>query len=82
MKNIKNISMGVIFVSVNIALFLFSYNNATFIEGADATQYLDPALSFLEYGKFLSNDGSLFTFGTPLYSILLAISIYSKPMHP
>ena len=64
------------FLIVNVALYFFSYDGATFKEGADASQYYVPALSFLEYGEFLTQDGSvLFTKGTPLYSILLAIPI-------
>jgi len=64
------------FLIINVALYFFSYNGATFKEGADASQYYIPALSFIEYGEFLTNDGStIFTRGTPLYSILLAIPI-------
>ena len=65
----------IVFIIVNIALYSFSYDGATFVEGADSSQYYLPALSFLENGKFVQGDVSL-TFGPPLYSIFLAIPIY------
>jgi len=63
------------FIIINFGLYFFSYNGATFIEGADAAQYYIPALSFIEHGEFLSSKGEPFTYGTPLYSIFLAIPI-------
>ena len=68
-------SLLVIFVVINVVLYIFSYDGATLNEGADASQYYMQALSFLESGQF--NDGDVpFTFGTPLYSIFLSIPIY------
>jgi len=68
--------MLAIFLIVNIALYFFSYDGATFKEAADASQYYMPALSFIEHGGFLKySSGEPFTVGTPLYSILLAIPI-------
>ena len=73
--NSSNRILLIIFIIVNIVLYVFSYNNATFIEAADASQYYGPALSFVEHGRFSSSDGVPATFGTPLYSIFLAIPI-------
>jgi hypothetical protein len=56
-------------------LYLFSYSGATFIEGADASQYYLPALSFLEDGRFMQDNHPL-TFGPPLYSIFLSVPIF------
>jgi len=44
--------MLAIFLIVNIALYFFSYDGATFKEAADASQYYMPALSFIEHGVF------------------------------
>jgi hypothetical protein len=63
-----------VFIVVNLALYLFSYNGAVFIEAADATQYYLPAISFLESGQFM-RDGMPLTFGPPLYSVFLALPI-------
>jgi 4-amino-4-deoxy-L-arabinose transferase-like glycosyltransferase len=63
-----------VFIFVNIALYFYSYDGATFIEGADSSQYYLPALSFLESGKFIRG-GDYLTFGPPLYSIFLAVPI-------
>jgi hypothetical protein len=65
-----------IFIIVNISLYFFSYDGATFLEGADASQYLYPAQSIIEHGKFLSGPNDPLTFGPPLYSIFLSIPIY------
>ncbi len=65
----------IVFIMLNITLYYFSYSGATFLEGADSSQYYGPALSFLESGEFIRN-GELLTFGTPLYSIFLAIPIF------
>ena len=66
-----------IFLIVNIVLYFFSYDGATFREGADASQYYVPALSLIEHGGFLQYGSTEpFTSGTPLYSILLAIPIF------
>ncbi|MBT7308891.1 MAG: hypothetical protein HN842_11795, partial [Gammaproteobacteria bacterium] len=64
------------FIAVNFLLYLFAYPGATFIEGADATQYYIPALSFIDSGQFLREGGVPLTFGPPLYSIFLAIPIW------
>ena len=66
-----------VFFIVNTILYFFSYDNATFLEGADAAQYYAPALSFIENGEFLSFDGKPLTFGPPLYSIFIAIPIFT-----
>jgi len=63
-----------LFIVVNVALYALSYEGTTFIEGADATQYYIPALSFLENGQFMLGHAPL-TFGPPLYSIFLALPI-------
>jgi hypothetical protein len=63
------------FILVNIILYYFSKDNASFVEGADASQYIYPALSFIKSGNFLSSSGDLLTFGPPLYSMFLAIPI-------
>ena len=67
-------SLLFVFIFVNFALYYFSYNGATFIEGADASQYYVPVVSFLENWQFIRGDAPL-TFGPPLYSIFLAIPI-------
>ena len=64
-----------VFIVVNITLYYFSYDGATLNEGADFFQYYSPALSFVENGTFIINDEP-FVFGTPLYSIFLAIPIF------
>jgi len=63
-----------IFTVVNLIVYYFSYDGATFIEGADASQYYLPALSFIENGQFMLGN-ELLTFGPPFYSIFLAIPI-------
>jgi 4-amino-4-deoxy-L-arabinose transferase-like glycosyltransferase len=63
-----------VFIVVNFIFYYFSYDGATFIEGADASQYYLPALSLLESGEFRFGEETL-TFGPPLYSIFLAIPI-------
>ncbi len=69
----KNILL--VFIVINAILYYFSYSGATFIEGADASQYYYPAISLLEKGQFLQGSDPL-TFGPPLYSMLLAIPIF------
>ena len=65
-----------VFIFINFTLYYFSYEGAFFIEGADASQYYKPALSLIEgNGKFLIGESQPLTFGPPLYSIFLAISI-------
>ena len=64
-----------IFIVVNLVLYYFSYDGATFIEGADASQYYIPAVSLLESGQFMLGDDLPLTFGPPFYSIFLAIPI-------
>ena len=74
---VSEVLLLTVFSAVNIALYVFSYDGATFKEGADASQYYIPALSLIEYGEFLKHDSNEpFTVGTPLYSILLAMPIY------
>jgi hypothetical protein len=68
----KNILLA--FIVINVILYYFSYSGATFIEGADASQYYFPAISLLEKGQFLQGVDPL-TFGPPLYSIFLTIPI-------
>ena len=63
-----------VFIVVNFIFYYFSYDGATFIEGADASQYYLPAVSFLENGRFMRGD-TLLTFGPPLYSVFLSIPI-------
>ena len=74
MKYLSNSALVLLFIGINIALLFFSYEGATFIEGADASQYYLPALSFLENEGFRRGD-TLLTFGPPLYSIFLALPI-------
>ena len=67
-------------------MYLFSFDSyAPLAAGADAGQYLRPARSLVDYGEFTMNppgwtpemgESRPFTFGTPLYSILLAIPYY------
>ena len=66
-----------VFVIINSILYFLSYDGSTFIEAADASQYYAPALSFIENGEFLSFDGKPLTFGPPLYSIFIAIPIFT-----
>ena len=75
-RNRADYVLLVLFTLVNIALYILSYEGASFLEGADASQYFYPALSFVEQGQFISGDGTPLTFGPPLYSILLAVPIY------
>ena len=76
-KIIAKRMMLIVFIIINIFLFSFSYDGATFKEGADASQYYIPALSLIEYGGFFTQDGSvIFTKGTPLYSIFLAAPLH------
>jgi 4-amino-4-deoxy-L-arabinose transferase-like glycosyltransferase len=70
----KELFIIFLFSLINLILYIFSVDGATFTEGADATQYYNPAISLIESGSFNSNSEP-FTFGTPLYSILLAIPI-------
>mgnify|MGYP006413270481 CR=1 len=72
----KEFLLITLFLVVNVFLYIFSVENATFVEGADASQYYGPAVSLLQHGEFRAGvDGDFLTFGTPLYSILLAIPI-------
>ena len=70
------------FIAVNVLMYLFSIDAAPLAAGADSGQYLRPARSLIDYGEFTMNPAGWipgvsevrpFTFGTPLYSILLAI---------
>lgn len=89
MKQINLLSehlLLIIFIVVNILLFLFSSGfEAPLLAGADSGQYLRPARSLVDYGEFTMNpygwtpemgESRSFTFGTPLYSILLAIPYF------
>ena len=73
------------FIAVNVLMYLFSIDAAPLAAGADSGQYLRPARSLIDYGEFTMNPAGWipgvsevrpFTFGTPLYSILLAIPYY------
>ena len=75
----------ILFIIVNVLLYLFSIENAPLSVGADAGQYLRPARSLVDLGVFSLNppgwtsemgDGVMFTIGTPLYSIFLAPFYY------
>jgi 4-amino-4-deoxy-L-arabinose transferase-like glycosyltransferase len=70
----KKFLLVTLFAIANIVLYIFSVEGATFTEAADANQYYDPAISLIQSGGF-DSDSKAFTFGTPLYSILLAIPI-------
>ena len=82
----SEIILLIAFISVNLLLYLFSFDSyAPLAAGADAGQYLRPARSLVDYGEFTMNppgwtpemgDSRPFTFGTPLYSILLAIPYF------
>jgi len=72
-KDKKNSVLLVIFLTVNIILFLFSFKDATLIEGADSGQYFYPALSFADKFELRTANGDLLMFGTPLYSVFLGI---------
>ena len=90
MTNIKNYRNEFIllsvFIIVNVVMYLFSIDpSAPLSVGADAGQYLRPARSLVDYGEFAMNppgwtpemgESRSFTFGTPLYSILLAVPYY------
>ena len=72
----KELLLGTIFLTINVIFYIFSADNATFIEGADAGQYYGPAISLFQDGGLRAGPGVEFsTLGTPLYSILLAIPI-------
>ena len=73
--NSSNTIFFTIFVIVNIVLRFFSIEGATFLEGADSSQYINPAINIINHGSFSEDNDSLFTIGTPLYSILLLIPI-------
>ena len=64
-----------IFMLINFIIYYFSYDGAIFIEGADATQYYKPALSFIDSREFMTGPFAPLTFGPPLYSIFLALPI-------
>jgi hypothetical protein len=74
-KITSEMALLTIFVVVNSIFFLLSYEGSSFIEGADASQYYEPAISFINTGQFILA-GEPLTFGTPLYSIFLAFPIY------
>jgi len=64
------------YIIINCIFYVFSVDNASFIDGADSGQYYGPALSLLQGEGFMINvGGDPLTFGTPLYSILLTIPI-------
>ncbi len=74
-----------VFIVVNVIMYLFSIDAAPLAAGADSGQYLRPARSLVDYGEFTMNppgwtpemgESRPFTFGTPLYSILLAIPYF------
>ena len=84
-QNTKELFLLLIFICVNFVIFLFSIDAAPLVAGADAGQYLRPARSLVDFGEFTMNppgwtpemgESSSFTFGTPLYSIFLAIPYY------
>ena len=62
-----------LFIVANIILRLYSIDGATFTEGADSSQYFKPAINLATHGEFSESGGSVFTKGTPLYSIFLSI---------
>jgi 4-amino-4-deoxy-L-arabinose transferase-like glycosyltransferase len=81
----NEILLLLIFIVVNVTMYLFSIDAAPLAVGADAGQYLRPARSMVDFGEFTMNpsgwtpemgESRPFTFGTPLYSILLAIPYY------
>ncbi len=72
--NNKHTILLSVFIVLNVMLYFFSVKNASFIEGADVGQYLSPAISLVESGEFRIGH-QLFSMGTPLYSIMLAIPI-------
>ena len=75
-----------VFIVVNLVLYLLSFDTyAPLAAAADAGQYLRPARSLVDYGEFTMNppgwtpemgESRPFTFGTPLYSILLAVPYF------
>lgn len=85
-RNYRNeFALLALFIIVNIIMYLFSIDAAPLSAGADVGQYLRPARSLVDYGEFTMNppgwtpdmgESRSFTFGTPLYSILLAIPYY------
>ena len=81
----KELFLLFIFIFTNFVIFLFSIDAAPLVVGADAGQYLRPARSLVDFGEFAMNppgwtpemgESRPFTFGTPLYSIFLAIPYY------
>ena len=85
-NNRSEILLLVAFILVNILMYSFSYgDDAALRAGADSGQYLRPARSLVDYGTFTMNPpgwtpemsvSQPFTFGTPLYSILLAVPYF------
>ncbi len=75
-----------VYVFINILMYHFSASvDAPLAAGADVGQYLRPARSLVDYGEFTMNppgwtpemgDSRPFTFGTPLYAILLAVPYF------
>jgi len=81
----NEILLLLVFIAINAIMYLFSIDAAPLAVGADAGQYLRPARSLVDYGEFNMNpsgwtmemgDSRPFTFGTPLYSILLSVPYY------
>jgi len=84
-QNKRELFLFFTFIVINFVIFLFSVDSAPLVVGADAGQYLRPARSLVDYGEFTMNppgwtpemgESMSFTFGTPLYSIFLAIPYY------
>jgi hypothetical protein len=83
---LSEIILLIVFIVVNLLIYSLSFDSyAPLAAGADAGQYLRPARSLVDYGEFTMNppgwtpemgDSRSFTFGTPLYSILLAIPYF------
>lgn len=72
-ENIFNIRLILLFayIAVNLTMHFFSIENASYIHGADAARYLQPALSLA------SGNGIIDISSTgPLYPIYLAIHIF------
>ena len=82
----SEILLLIVFIAVNLLIYSLSFDSyAPLAAGADAGQYLRPARSLVDYGEFTMNppgwtpemgESKSFTFGTPLYSIFLAIPYF------
>jgi hypothetical protein len=67
----------IIVLATSIALEVYG-RACGFILTSDSLQYLSAARSFAEQGKFLSPDGSYYTYWQPLFPVILSVT--AKPL--